>query len=93
MPVRARIVAQRGEIESALELAGRAVAAAQLTDAVNRHAGALLDLGAVQALAGEPIQARASYAKALDLYTEKQNAVGAEQVHRLLADRALVRNT
>jgi class 3 adenylate cyclase len=90
MPVRAKLLALRGDYKRAGTLAADAVQLAQSTDALNRHAKAQHDRGEVLALAGRASDARATYAAALELYEAKGNVVGARQMRSLLGDVALV---
>jgi hypothetical protein len=64
------------------------VSLAALTDYLNEHAGALVDLGHVHGLAGRTRDARLAHEAALDLYRRKGNAVSAVRLERLVADHA-----
>jgi DNA-binding SARP family transcriptional activator len=90
MPVRAKIRARDGALEDAEALARDAVRLAQTTDALNRRAKTLQDLGEILILAGRADDAYAVFAEGLELYEEKGNLVGARQVRALLEGVALV---
>jgi len=83
-PVRARILAHRGNLEGGEALASGAVRLAETTDALNRRAQAAIALGEVHALAGRTVAARESYQRALGLYEMKGNAVRAGQMRTFL---------
>jgi tetratricopeptide (TPR) repeat protein len=82
-PVRARIHARRGEFEIAEELAREAVALAESTDDLNRRAKAQRDLGEVLRLAGDDNGAASAFARAIELFEQKGNLVGAARVRLL----------
>jgi tetratricopeptide (TPR) repeat protein len=81
---RAKVLARRGDLEEGERLAREAAALAAETDTLNVHAGALLDLADVLALAGQ--DARAEFDKALALYVRKGNLVMAEHTRSRLAE-------
>jgi ATP/maltotriose-dependent transcriptional regulator MalT len=63
----ARILAARGQLGQAAELARAAVALAARTDFLNQHGDALLEQAAVLVEAGRPAEARAVVGEALEL--------------------------
>jgi class 3 adenylate cyclase len=81
---RGKVLARRGDLEEGERLAREAVALAAETDTLNVHAGALLDLADVLALAGQ--DARAELDEALALYVRKGNLVMAERTRSRLAE-------
>ena len=89
-PVRAKILARRGAFDEAQQLAREAVAISELSDALNRRAKAQRDLGEVFRLAGRGHDASLAFERAIELYEQKGNLVGAAQVRLLRDDRALV---
>jgi tetratricopeptide (TPR) repeat protein len=79
--VKAKLLAQRGELERAEQLAREAVELAGRTDFVIDHGRALEDLAEVLRLAGRPEEAPVELAHAVRLYREKgdlDSAVKAE---------------
>ena len=78
--VHGKVLARRGEHDEAERLASEAVALAAETDMLNAHAGALIDLAEVHALAGQDARA------ALELYEHKGNLVLAERTRSRLAE-------
>jgi ATP/maltotriose-dependent transcriptional regulator MalT len=81
---RSRILAQRGRSEEAADLALRATALAEQTDAHNLHADALMGLADVFAAASRTDDADAAAREALKLYEAKGNVVSAARVRSLL---------
>jgi class 3 adenylate cyclase/tetratricopeptide (TPR) repeat protein len=81
--VRARVLARRGQIRRALELAHEAVDVAMTTDHLNLRGDALVDLAIVQAAAESPDSA-VSVAAALEVYEAKGNVVRGREARRLL---------
>jgi predicted ATPase len=75
--VRARVLARRGEIRAAEELAREALAIAEATDFVNDQADALVDLSHVLEASGRCDDAAAAASGALRLYELKGNVVAA----------------
>jgi tetratricopeptide (TPR) repeat protein len=75
--LRARILAARGQLGEAEELARSAVALAARTDFLNQHGDALLELAVVLDHGGRTREVRAAVAEALDLYQRKGNLVNA----------------
>ncbi|HET8787991.1 MAG TPA: adenylate/guanylate cyclase domain-containing protein, partial [Actinomycetes bacterium] len=86
--LRARILAERGELGEAEELARAAVALAARTDFLNQHGDALLELAAVLARAGRAPEARVAVGEALGLYERKGNLVGVSRAGRWMERRA-----
>jgi class 3 adenylate cyclase/tetratricopeptide (TPR) repeat protein len=82
--VRGKVLTRRGELQEGERLAREAVALAAETDMLNAHAGALIDLAEVLALAGQ--DARAELEQALALYERKGNLVMAERTRSRLAE-------
>jgi class 3 adenylate cyclase len=79
-PVRAKLLARRGEHELAQRMARDVVAAAQSTDASNQHARVLLDLAEVLRLGGREDDALEFIQEARRRYEQKGNLVGAGRV-------------
>ena len=77
--VRAKLLAQQGDLKEAERLAREATELAAQTDSLNHHANALTDLADVFELAGGREQAAAAVLKALALYERKGNLVMAER--------------
>jgi tetratricopeptide (TPR) repeat protein len=90
MPVRAKVLARKGAFAEAVAVGARAIELAETTDALNRHAQALRDLGEVFSMAGISGEASAAYRRAHEFYTRKGNVVEAERVRLLVDDPALV---
>jgi len=86
--VRAKLLARRGRLGEAEELARAAVALVAATDQLNRQGDALLDLAEVLRLAGDDPGADAAVRDALDRYARKGNVVSAEQARSLVATLA-----
>jgi predicted ATPase/class 3 adenylate cyclase len=84
----AKVLARRGEFDTALTLAREAVERVHATDAWVIEADALVDLAEVQRLAGRDSEAHASLQAALDLFSRKGNLVAAEKTARALAPAA-----
>jgi DNA-binding SARP family transcriptional activator len=79
-PVRAKLLARRGEHELGQQMAGDVAAAAQGTDALNQCARVLLDLGEVLRLGGREDDAPEFIEQARRKYEKKGNVVGAAQI-------------
>jgi class 3 adenylate cyclase/tetratricopeptide (TPR) repeat protein len=73
--VAAKLLAQRGRNAEAERLAREAVELVAQTDFLRSHGDALLDLGEVLALGGEPQKAAAAFHAGLELYEEKGDTV------------------
>ena len=84
----AKVLAGKGELARAVELAEGAVATADRTDMLNMRADARADLAEVLRLAGRPGEARAALASAIELYRAKGNRSSAEAAGRLLGAMA-----
>jgi hypothetical protein len=82
-PVRAKILARRGEHEHAQRLARDSVAAALGTDALNQRARALLDLAEVLRLGGHEPDAAEFVEQARRDYERKGNLAGAGRLAAL----------
>ena len=78
--VMARLAAQHGELEEALELARRAVEAGEHADRLNAAATAWLALAEVRRARGETAEADAAVAAALQVYERKGNVAAAARV-------------
>jgi tetratricopeptide (TPR) repeat protein len=81
----AKVLARRGEHESAERLARKSVALAEGTDFLNDQADAYADLAEVLELAGGRDEASAALEHALTLYERKRNLAMAERVRARLA--------
>jgi tetratricopeptide (TPR) repeat protein len=86
MPVRAKLVARRGELAEAVALAMAALELVDRTDALNLRAKARLDCGVVFGLSGRAVEARAMYQDACDIYARKGNEVAVERTRSLLGE-------
>jgi tetratricopeptide (TPR) repeat protein len=84
--VQARILAARGNGRHAIKVGSRAVALASMTDLVNQHGDALMDLAWVLATTGEHASAIESARLALALYVRKGNRVSAMHCEGVLAE-------
>ena len=80
--LRARILAARGQLREAEELARSAVALAARTDFLNQHGDALLELAVVLDHGGRTPEVRAAVGEALDLYQRKGNLVNAARARQ-----------
>ena len=76
---RAKVLARRGRMKKAEELAREGVALAQQTDFTNLKGDALVDLAEVLRLRGRSDEAASALDEATRLYTEKGNIVSAER--------------
>jgi hypothetical protein len=79
---RAKLLAGRGETDVAARLAREAVALIAATDNINAHADALVELAEVLRASGEEAEATAALERALILYEEKGNLLGAERARQ-----------
>jgi tetratricopeptide (TPR) repeat protein len=84
-PVEAKILARLGDMAEAERLARVTLSLVARTDALNRHADALLALAEVLDLAGSEREAQESAHQALVLYERKGNAAAAARVRTRLA--------
>jgi class 3 adenylate cyclase/tetratricopeptide (TPR) repeat protein len=82
--LQARILAVRGRLEEAEELARAAVALAALTDFLNQHGDALLELAQVLTSAGRAHEAQAAVGEALSRYERKGNLVAVARARQRL---------
>jgi len=73
--IRAQILARRGDVSNAEELARSAVALSQQSDALQMQADALSELSAVLCIAGRAQEARSSIARAIEIYRAKGDVV------------------
>jgi tetratricopeptide (TPR) repeat protein len=87
--VRARVLAQDARFAEAVVLADEAVDLLAATDALVKHADALLVLAGVLALAGRIEEAEDAGAEALALYDQKGNEVAARAARKALAQLAV----
>jgi tetratricopeptide (TPR) repeat protein len=83
-PVEARLRARQGDAEGAERVARANVGLAERTDALNRHADALLALAEVLDLAGSPDEGHECLQQALALYERKGNLAAARLSTRRL---------
>lgn len=83
--VRAPLLARRGELGPALELARGAVERVQRSESPVLQADALSELAEVQSLAGDAAAARQTLAEAIALYRRKGHRVAAEAAERRAA--------
>jgi tetratricopeptide (TPR) repeat protein len=79
LAVEAKLAEHRSEPEQAVSFASSAVATVAATDAVNRHASALVTLSTVLAHAGREDEARRARDEACALFEAKGNRVAADQ--------------
>jgi tetratricopeptide (TPR) repeat protein len=86
--VLARILAARGRLAEAEELARGAVALAERTDLLSQHGDALLDLAHVLYAAGRARQAQGTVSQALGLYQRKGDLRTARQARQRLQQYA-----
>jgi tetratricopeptide (TPR) repeat protein len=83
--IRARILAERGEVDEAVALAGRSVELLAETDLLDEHAAACLGLASVLIAAGRNSEAHEAAGQAIRLYERKGNLVGRARAEALLA--------
>jgi class 3 adenylate cyclase/tetratricopeptide (TPR) repeat protein len=83
--VRARLLADDGEIPAAKQVAAQAVEMAARTDWLTDHADALLSQGSVLRMAREADAATRTIREAIVLYERKGNKTGARRARSLLA--------
>jgi tetratricopeptide (TPR) repeat protein len=88
--VRGKIHARRGSFESADALVRTAVQLIDASDGLSRRARVQSDLGEVLRLAGNTTEAASAFERAIDLYEQKGNLVGAAHIRSLEAELALV---
>jgi hypothetical protein len=88
-PVQARILARRGALEQAEQLARDTVELAARTDALNQKANASLALAEVLHVAQREEEAVSFMRGALDIYELKGNRVSADRVRALIPEAAV----
>ena len=74
-PVKAKLLARRGELKAAELLGREAVALAEATDDISNHAATLTDLAEVLTLDGRMEEAKVFAQQAVELYERKGNVV------------------
>ena len=84
--IRARVLATRGRLNEAEELARAAVTLAAQTDFLNLHGDALVDFAEVARLTGRSGQAISAVGEAITLYERKGNLVSAAKARALLEE-------
>jgi DNA-binding SARP family transcriptional activator len=89
-PVRAAVLARRGDLTRAEKLAREGAQMAAATDDLNRRGDAHRELGEVLRLAGREHEAAAELERAIALFGQKGNVVAAARVQSLQDDPALV---
>jgi class 3 adenylate cyclase/tetratricopeptide (TPR) repeat protein len=85
-PVKAKVLARRGERQEAERLAREAVAIAEKTDDPNGQGDVYADLAEVLELGGKPTEAREALEQALQRYERKGNVVSAAHVRGRLRE-------
>jgi DNA-binding SARP family transcriptional activator/tetratricopeptide (TPR) repeat protein len=85
---RAKVLARRGELKAALQLARDAVEIAEESDFLPARAGALEDLAKVLYMADGADEARPALQAAIDQYEQKGNLLAVDRARRVLAERA-----
>jgi class 3 adenylate cyclase/predicted ATPase len=88
--VRAKILARRGAVDDAEELAREGARLSEQSDGLNWQAKASRDLGEVLEMAGRHNEAVSAFERAIELYEQKGNLAGAAQVRSLDDDLAVV---
>jgi tetratricopeptide (TPR) repeat protein len=83
---RARVLAARGEIEAAVDLANEAVQEIAGNDDLTTNAETLIDLAEVRRAAGDGRGAASALAEAIALHAEKGNVVAAARCRERLID-------
>ncbi len=84
--IRARVLAERGEVNEAVTLGGRAVELLAETDMLDEHAAACLALASVLMAAGRNGEAREAAGQAIRLYERKGNLVGRARAEALITN-------
>jgi ATP/maltotriose-dependent transcriptional regulator MalT len=82
--IRAKVMARRGEFESADKLACEALTFAAESDFLNDHADALVDHAQVLRLGGRREEASSAVESAVALYEQKGNVASAAKARELL---------
>jgi tetratricopeptide (TPR) repeat protein len=85
-PVKAKVLARRGDRQAAERLAREAVAIAETTDDPNGQGDVYADLAEVLELGGRPTEAREALEQALQRYEGKGNVVSAARVRGRLRE-------
>jgi class 3 adenylate cyclase len=88
-PTHGRLLARRGALVQAEQLAQEAVETVRRTDSLNRHAECLLALADIRRMAGDGASASATTREAFQLYEAKGNLVSAQQARALVGDALL----
>jgi tetratricopeptide (TPR) repeat protein len=83
---RAKVLAQRGELQAAEELVREAIEFAERSDFLNSHAHALADLAEVLEIAGRGPEAADALREAIALYEQKENALAATTARERLLE-------
>ena len=83
---KAKILARRGQAETAESVAREAVSLAQQTDFINDHADVLMDFVEVLAIAGRGRHALSMAQRALSLYEQKGNLISGGKARRMLEE-------
>jgi tetratricopeptide (TPR) repeat protein len=84
--VRAKLLARRGDVGEAEQLAREATARAALTDLLEDRAQAVADLAEVLRLGGRREEAATALEEAIHLHEQKGNVVAAEKLRAVLAE-------
>jgi class 3 adenylate cyclase/tetratricopeptide (TPR) repeat protein len=84
--VRAKVLARRGKLAEAEQLARGAVTIGEETDMLNFQGDAYLDLGDVLVLVGKPDEAVGALEQAVERYERKGNVVSTERAQARLAE-------
>jgi ATP/maltotriose-dependent transcriptional regulator MalT len=82
--IRAKVMARKGEFESAEKLAREAVTVAAESDFLNDHADALVDHAEVLRLEGRGAEASSAVGSAVALYEQKGDVVSAAKARAAL---------
>jgi DNA-binding SARP family transcriptional activator len=90
-PVEAKLLARQGELGEAERLGCATLELVSRTDALNRHAEALLALGEILERAGSKLEAEERITQALALYDTKGNEAAAARLRRRLLEGTAVR--
>ena len=85
-PVRAKVLARRGEHSEAERLARETLAIGEATDDLNGQGDTYADLAEVLLLAGKPAEAAAALEQALERYERKGNLASAQRTQARLAE-------
>jgi tetratricopeptide (TPR) repeat protein len=88
-PARARIHAERGELHAAEDSIREGARLCDTTDDLNRSAKTYHDLAYILGVAGKREEASATLQRAIELYEQKGNAVGASRLRSLHDEMAL----